>query len=86
LGVSERSIYDYLKDKKLTGFRDGEMIMLLTEEVHAFERKAPGRMRIPIPLWHTPPKRNRQSMTTITFRVRPESSDLLESKIEEFWK
>ena len=82
IGVSQRSIYGYIKAGKLTGGRVGNSIVVSTEEVSAYQRSAPGRRRIITPRWHRAPARNQLSLTTITAQVRPGQGEALEAKLD----
>lgn len=86
LGVSERSVYGYLEAGKLPGARVGNIIVVLAEAVHGYKRAAPGRIRTQTPLWHIPPEKNRQYLTTITVQIRPGQGRLLERKLAEIRK
>src|SRR5258707_10749298 len=58
-------------------------MVVSAEHAQAYERKAPGRTRITTPLWHTPPLKNRLSLTTITVSLRPGQGEVLEQKLHE---
>ena len=58
--------------------------MLSEEEVLAFERRAPGRPREMVPLWHLPPGRNPLYLMSIIVALRPDCDALLEQKLTEF--
>jgi excisionase family DNA binding protein len=83
LGVTERSVYGYVAKRKLSAMRIEGCVMLREAEVLAFERQAPGRPRILVAVWHIPPQRNRQYMTTITVRVRAGAREGFESRLVE---
>jgi excisionase family DNA binding protein len=83
IGVSERSVYSYVRSGKLSGTRIGHTIVVSAEHARAYERKAPGRVRVMAPDWHRPPPRNCQYLTTIKLRVRPEQDELLTRKLDE---
>jgi excisionase family DNA binding protein len=84
LGVSARSVYGYIAKGKLPATRMGERILVKAQDISVFERSAPGRARTDIPLWHVPPLRNLQYLTTITVRVLPGQGELLERRLYEF--
>jgi hypothetical protein len=84
LGVSERSVYGYLAQGKLSKKYIDERITLVEAEVLAFERRAPGRTRKSPPLWHLPPGQNPLFLTTIMVSLLPGCDALLEEKLTEF--
>ncbi len=93
LGVSARSVYGYIAKGKLPATRMGERILVKAQDISVFERSAPGRARTDIPLWHVPPLRNLQYLTTITVRVLPGQGELLERRLYDgeiaillFWR
>ena len=83
MGVSERSVYGYIENGKLPGARIGNVIVVIAEAVHAYERRAPGRIRTTTPPWHMPPSQNLQFLTTITARMYPGQGGLLEDRLYE---
>lgn len=83
MGVSERSVYGYIEAGKLPGARIGNIIVVISEYVYTYERRAPGRTRTTTPPWHMPPLKNLQYLTTITARMYPGQGELLEHKLHE---
>jgi excisionase family DNA binding protein len=83
IGVSERSVYGYVKAGKLSGGRVGHIIAVSEEHARAYERKAPGRLRTITPPWHIPPLNNPQYLTTIKVLIRPGQDALLDRKLSE---
>lgn len=81
LGVSERTIYGYIKERRLTGARVGNLIVVKTAEVDACQRRPPGRQRVLTPRWHRAPIGNRLYFTTITVQVRPGQDEELEQSL-----
>jgi excisionase family DNA binding protein len=84
LGVSERTVYGYLEQGKLTRVWVEGLSMLLAAEVASFRRRAPGRVRTVAPRWRLPPENNPMYLTTIHVRVRPDGEAQLEEIIEAF--
>ncbi len=84
LDVSERTVYGYLVQGKLTKLCIEKRIMLREEEVLAFERRAPGRTRENSPPWHLPPERNPLYLVSIIVSLRPGCDALLDQKLYEF--
>ena len=71
LGVSERSVYGYMEDGSLPGFRTRTVTVLKKEDVLNYRRRAPGRTRTRTPAWHEPPVMNPAALSVITVQVRP---------------
>ena len=83
MGVSERTIYFYIEDGSLPAFRLGKCTVLRKGDVDTYQRKAPGRLRIRTPAWHTPPVNNPAHLTTITVQILPGQNERLESRLNE---
>lgn len=83
LGVSERSLYGYVESGRLPGERIEHLIMVREEDVQAFERRAPGRVRTITPRWRLPPEQNPMYLTTIIVRALPVGEELLERRLAE---
>lgn len=81
LSVSERSVYDYIEVGKLPGVLVGNIIVVPTEAVACFERRAPGRLRTKTPPWRVPPVGNVAYLTIITVRTRSGQGALLEKRL-----
>ena len=83
LGLCERTVYFYIEDGSLPAFRLGKSTVLKKEDVDGYQRKAPGRLRIRTPAWHTPPTHNPALLTTITVQILPGQGERLESRLDE---
>ena len=81
LGVSPRSVYGYIESGRLPATRFGFSLMLREEDVAAFERRAPGRVRAKTPLWHQPPAQNRLFATIILVRLRDGQEALFKQRL-----
>lgn len=81
--VSERSVYSYIADGKLPALRVDNVTVVAEEHVANYQRRAPGRLRTTVPVWHMPPAQNRQYLTFIIVRVRPGKGELLEGRLAE---
>lgn len=81
LGVTERSVYSYVEDGSLIGFRIENRTLLRREDVLTYRRKPAGRARTRTPPWRQAPTNNQLSLTTITVRVYPEQRERLERKL-----
>jgi excisionase family DNA binding protein len=83
LGVSERSVYGYIESGKIPAARIGHLLVVPAEQVSAYQRKAPGRLRTNTPVWHVPPLNNLQYLTSITVKIRQGQGAQLEQKLNE---
>src|SRR5258708_4940980 len=83
IGVSRRSVYGYIEAGRLPSTLIENLIMVRLKDARAFACPAPGRVRILVPSWHLPPKKNRLYLTTVTIRIRTGQDGLLENKLKE---
>ncbi len=83
LGVSGRSIYDYIEKGQLPAWKVGTSVAVAEEAVRQFRRQPAGRMRYSVPPWHAPATGNAMEVTTIRFRVRPEQHARLDALVQE---
>ncbi len=83
LGVSGRSIYDYIEKGQLLAWKVGTSVAVAEEAVRQFRRQPAGRMRYSVPPWHAPAFGNAMEVTTIRFRVRPEQQARLDALVQD---
>ena len=50
LGLSPRTVYDYIEEGRLHGARFADVIAISTEEIRKFKREPSGRPRLQVPL------------------------------------
>jgi excisionase family DNA binding protein len=86
LGVSGRSVYGYIEEKKLSGFKAGGHIVILRSEVLKFKRGTTGRPRTRVPEWRISENGNAQYMTQIFIQIREGQEEVLECKLDEIRK
>ena len=86
LGLSPRTIYDYIEEGRLTGARLADVIAIPIEEIKKFKREPSGRPRKNTPLWHISSGENTQFMSLISVQVRAGQRDPLRQRLEEFRK
>lgn len=86
LGVSERSVYGYIEERKLPGFKATNLTVVALKDVQAFKRGTTGRPRTRVPEWRISDNDNVQHMTQVFLQIRPGQSDALEDKLEEIRK
>lgn len=83
LGVSERSVYGYIEERKLPGFKATNLTVVALKDVQDFKRGTTGRPRTRVPEWRISDNDNVQHMTQILLRIRPGQADALNRKLEE---
>lgn len=83
LGLSSRTVYEYVEEGRLPARRAADVIMLALEDVRNFKRGTSGRPRKSVPLWRISAGENTQFSTLIIVRVRPGQQDALLKKLEE---
>jgi excisionase family DNA binding protein len=82
LGLSPRTIYDYIDEGRLPSARLADVIAISVEELTKFKREPSGRPRKKTPLWRMSSGENEQFMTLILVQVREGQHDALMQKLE----
>ena len=65
LGLSPRTVYDYVYEGRLRSARLADVIAIPVEELENFKRGPSGRPRVNTPLWRMSSGENEQFMTLI---------------------
>ena len=86
LGLSPRTVYDYIEEGRLTGARLADVIAIPIEEIRKFKREPSGRPRKNAPLWHISSGDNAQFMSLISVQLRANQRDRLLQRLEEIRK
>jgi excisionase family DNA binding protein len=86
LGVSERSVYGYIEEKKLPGFRATNLTVVALKDVHNFKRGTTGRPRTRVPEWRISDNENVQYMTQVFIQIRTGQEQELLRRLEEIRK
>ncbi len=86
LGVSERSVYGYIEERKLPGFKATNLTVVALKDVQAFKRGTTGRPRTRVPEWRISDNDNVQHMTQVFIQIRPGQREALDRKLEEIRK
>jgi excisionase family DNA binding protein len=86
LGVSERSVYGYIEERKLPGYRAAHLLMVAQKDVQAFKRGTTGRPRTRVPEWRISDHENVQYMTQVFVQVCVGQEKNLQRKLEEMRK
>ena len=81
IGVSDRTIYGYVKAGKLKASCIGSTIVVDAQDIGGYRRRAPGRLRTRIPPWHVPPEENLLYLTIMTVQLRPGQRERLRGKL-----
>lgn len=83
LGISDKRVYEYVDEGRLTSMWAADVIMIPVEEVQKFKRKSSGRPRKSIPTWRISSGDNAQFMTSIAVQIREGCLDELMQKLEK---
>jgi len=82
LGLSPRTIYDYVEEERLPGARVADVIAIPVEALRQFKREPSGRPRKNTPLWRISSGDNEQFMTFILVQEQAGQHDALLGKLE----
>jgi excisionase family DNA binding protein len=82
LGLSTRTVYDYVYEGRIRSARLADVIAIPLEEVTKFKREPAGRPRLNTPLWRMSSGENEQLMTFILVQLRAGQHDALVQKLE----
>ena len=82
LGLSPRTVYDYIEEGRLPSARFADVIAISREEIRKFKREPSGRPRKHTPLWHISSGDNTQFMSLISVQLRAGQRDVLQQKLE----
>lgn len=86
LGLSPRTVYDYIEEGRLPSARIADVIAISVEEIMKFKREPSGRPRKNTPLWHISSGDNIQFMSLLSVQVRPGQRDVLQQRLEDIRK
>ncbi len=81
IGLDEKTIYRYVKDRRLPAVRAGRTIMLSIDEVQKFRLAPPGRVSGKAHKWRKPSGRVKFFATSIQVKIRPEMRQKLHEKL-----
>lgn len=84
LGLSARTVYDYIEEGRLPSARIADVLAIPIEEIQKFKREPSGRPRKNTPLWHISSGENTQFMSLISVQLRAGQRDVLQQKLEGF--
>ncbi len=70
LGLSDKRVYEYVNDGRLSSVWAANVIMIPLSEVETFKRRSAGRPRKSVPTWRISTGDNTQHITTITVQIR----------------
>lgn len=82
LGLSARTIYDYVDEGRLPGVRVADVIAIPEDELRKFKREPSGRPRKITPLWRISSGDNDQFMTVIMVQERTDQHEALLRRLE----
>ena len=82
LGLSPRTVYDYIEEGRLPSARLADVIAISIEEIRKFKRDPAGRPRKNTPLWHISSDENTQFVSIISVHLRTGKREALLQKLE----
>jgi excisionase family DNA binding protein len=82
LGLSPRTVYDYIEEGRLPSARIADVIAIPIEEIRKFKPEPAGRPRKHTPLWHISSGDNTQFMSLISVQLHPDQRHVLLQKLE----
>ena len=82
LGLSPRTVYDYVEEGRLPSTRFADVIAIPVKELRQFKREPSGRPRKNTPLWRISSGDNEQFMTFVLVQVRAGKHDALIQRLE----
>ncbi len=83
LGLSSRTVYEYVEEGRLPAKRAADVIMILLEDVRNFKRGTSGRPRTSVPPWRISSGENTQFSTLILVTIRPGQDMAFMKKLED---
>jgi hypothetical protein len=83
LGISDKRVYTYVSDGRLSSMWAADVIMIPEQEVLAFKRQSSGRPRKSVPVWRISAGENIQFKTSIHVRIRRGQQEVFGQKLEE---
>lgn len=83
LGISDKRVYEYVDEGRLSSMWAADVIMIPLDEVKKFKRRSSGRPRKSIPTWRISSGDNTQYITSIFVQIRAGQQDNLLQKLEE---
>src|SRR6266567_9359887 len=82
LGISDKRVYEYVDEGRLSSMWAADVIMIPLDEVKKFKRRTSGRPRKSIPTWRISSGENLQFMTSVFVQVRPGQQDGLIQRLD----
>lgn len=83
LGISDKRVYEYVDEGRLSSMWAADVIMIPLDEVKQFKRRSSGRPRKSIPSWRISSGENTQYITSIFVQIRTGQQDNLIQKLNE---
>jgi Helix-turn-helix domain len=83
LGLSSRTVYEYVDEGRLPAKRAADVIMILLDDVRSFKRGTSGRPRKSVPPWRISSGDNTQFSTLILVSIRPGQDTAFLQKLED---
>lgn len=82
LGISDKTVYYYVEQKRLAAKWAADVIVIPLEELERFKLQPAGRPRKNTPPWRISSGQNTQHMTIIHVQIKPDHKEALLQKLE----
>jgi excisionase family DNA binding protein len=82
LGISDKRVYEYVDEGRLTSLWAADVIMIPLDEVKTFKRQSAGRPRKNVPSWRISTGDNKQFITSIVVQIREGQYDAFLQRLE----
>jgi hypothetical protein len=83
LGISDKRVYEYVGEGRLSSMWAADVIMIPLDEVKKFKRRSSGRPRKSIPVWRISTGDNTLFITSIIVQVREGRENMLIQRLEK---
>jgi excisionase family DNA binding protein len=83
LGLSYKTVYEYITEGRIKAFRASNFILVPREEVIKFKSGISGRPRTSVPLWRISPEDNTLSQISILVKIREGKLNNFRHRLDE---
>src|SRR5437868_5182223 len=81
LGISDKRVYEYVDEGRLSSMWAADVIMIPLDEVKKFKRRSAGRPRKSIPTWRISTGDNTQFVTSVIVQIREGQQNALMQRL-----
>jgi excisionase family DNA binding protein len=83
LGISDKRVYEYVDEGRLSSMWAADVIMIPLDEVKQFKRQSSGRPRKSVPSWRISTGDNKQFITSIVVQIREGQQSAFVQRLED---